>query len=393
MIYFSSIYELTGAGKIARTFKDQASLFCEYGVDNISIFSLENENKNNTNKSHCLKNKVKKIIKALLEKSYFGNCLFIKGTYFKNGARAVEQYFQSSKQDEDLLLFHDIYSCYAYLNYCRSKQIIAKKYLLAEHTNGDLWKMLRLYFPKIVGSTFYNQLIKISDLCEEKASYICLVSNSSRKKFLEQHPNLEDKTLVIYNGIEEYKYRQREKTSGTLDLITVGTVNERKNQIMLIRALNKIDDDRIKLTVVGDGPELENCRNLVRDLNLEANVNLLGAKTNVAELLSKADVFVMCSLDEGLPVACIEALRAGLPVICSDVGGCKELICDNGILIEPTLDQICDAIVYMLNNPEKTNSMSLASLKLYENKFSIDAMVEGYSEIFKKINNASSERV
>ncbi|MDM0474744.1 glycosyltransferase family 4 protein [Clostridium perfringens] len=109
-------------------------------------------------------------------------------------------------------------------------------------------------------------------------------------------------------------------------LISVGQVSKRKNQEVIIKALANISDKHVKYLICGFGELEEYLRNLTLHLNLEDKVIFAGYRRDVKELLYAADCFVFPSLQEGLPVALMEAMATGLPVICSDIRGNVDLI-------------------------------------------------------------------
>ncbi len=128
--------------------------------------------------------------------------------------------------------------------------------------------------------------------------------------------------------------------------------------------------DGVVLTVVGDGPD----RNLYREKD---NVKLLGEIQNFDKFY-KYDAFVLISDSEGLPMSALEAASAGLPILLSNVGGCPELIKNNGILVKNTVDDIVNAInnikleygYYQTASQDIKDTFSLFhSKKLYSNLY------------------------
>ncbi len=112
--------------------------------------------------------------------------------------------------------------------------------------------------------------------------------------------------------------------------MSTGQLSVRKNHEAVIRALGQIKDQRVKYLIAGFGELEEYLRKLVRALELEKRVIFAGYRSDVKELLHAVDAFVLPSIQEGLPVALMEAMAAGLPVVCSRIRGNTELI-ENGI--------------------------------------------------------------
>src|SRR5208282_1690726 len=90
-----------------------------------------------------------------------------------------------------------------------------------------------------------------------------------------------------------------------------------------------------RLQFVGDGPLLDAAMRLSTEVGMDRRVEFLGLRGDVEKLLSEAQVFVLASNYEGFPISIVEAMRAGLPVVASDVGGVRESVQDghNGFLI------------------------------------------------------------
>lgn len=126
---------------------------------------------------------------------------------------------------------------------------------------------------------------------------------------------------------------------GTLVLGTVGNLAVKKDQISMIRAFAQVHRQLPTscLILVGTGPREPYLRSLAQGLGLDDAVRFLGMRDDVPDLLPAFDVFVLSSLHEGLSIALIEALAAGLPVVATRVGGIPELVVDgqHGVLVRP----------------------------------------------------------
>lgn len=122
-------------------------------------------------------------------------------------------------------------------------------------------------------------------------------------------------------------------------LLSVGELSKRKNHQAVIQALaqmtcesgiadglSEAGEGRIKYLIAGEGGERGKLERLIRKRGLGDRVRLLGYRTDVRELLAAADCFVFPSKQEGLPVALMEAMAAGLPCIAADIRGCRELL-------------------------------------------------------------------
>lgn len=141
-------------------------------------------------------------------------------------------------------------------------------------------------------------------------------------------------------------------------LLSVGELNKNKNHEVIIRAISEMDHSKIKYFICGNGPLETYLKDLIKELNLNDCVELLGYRRDIAELNQVADLFVFPSLREGLPVALIETMAAGNAVVSSDIRGARDLIEQNkgGMLCEPkNKDAFQIAIRALIENSVQRN--------------------------------------
>lgn len=144
---------------------------------------------------------------------------------------------------------------------------------------------------------------------------------------------------MIWNGIDLSRFQLSVRSSSpSLRIVQVGRFYEQKGHETSLRALSLLVNLGIPATLsfVGDGPLRNSLVEKVSELNLADHVTFHGQTSNVGRYLVDCDLYWMPSIWEGLPIACIEAMASGLPVIASSVGGLSELVTEDcGILIEP----------------------------------------------------------
>lgn len=137
------------------------------------------------------------------------------------------------------------------------------------------------------------------------------------------------------NCDKEKKRKELGLNIGDFICISIGDLVKRKNYSTLIKAVKKTNDSRIHCLICGVGPEFNNLKKLIEELQLENQIHLLGYRNDIQELLEISDCFVFSSLQEGLPRSTMEAMASGLPCIVSKVRGNVDLIDpDGGILVE-----------------------------------------------------------
>jgi glycosyltransferase involved in cell wall biosynthesis len=129
-----------------------------------------------------------------------------------------------------------------------------------------------------------------------------------------------------------------------------------------------------------------------QNLGIRKRVEFLGQRKDVAEVLSKAHIFALPTKWEGFPLSILEAMRAGLPVIASDVGGVAEAVVDGvtGFLV-PSGDGagFRDRLAVLLSNPEIRRRMGDAGRRKYESTFTLDAMMRGTLAVYGKVLRGS----
>ncbi len=179
---------------------------------------------------------------------------------------------------------------------------------------------------------------------------------------------------LVHNGISEYEMPQKHADLPYCRLICVARFEDPKDQMTLLNAIAGVPGQNWHLQLVGSGPTLDSCRQLAKELGL-TQVEFLGERSDVAQLLAQSDVFVLSSLSESLPVSVIEAMRAGLPVIASKVGGMAELVADgvNGYLVAPQdISAMRQRLHELIIDPRLRQQLGAAARNRFEQCFTIE---------------------
>lgn len=177
---------------------------------------------------------------------------------------------------------------------------------------------------------------------------------------------------IIRNEKRRWLCHEYDIPSSATVLLSVGEVNKNKNHRVVIEALGQLNRKDIYYVICGRGPLLDEYKELSRQYKIEEQVILTGYRTDVADFYKAADVFVFPSFREGLPVAVMEAMASGLPVITTRIRGSSDLVTEgeNGLLVQPKdVAGFCDAINQYANvlkremtakkNIEKANEYDL----------------------------------
>ena len=118
-------------------------------------------------------------------------------------------------------------------------------------------------------------------------------------------------------------------------VLSVGEVNKNKNHKVGIEALAKLNDPDVYYVICGRGPLVEAHKELAKEFGVGDRVILTGYRTDVADFYKMADIFLFPSFREGLPVAVMEAMASGLPVVATKIRGSSDLV-QQGALFDPT---------------------------------------------------------
>ena len=169
-----------------------------------------------------------------------------------------------------------------------------------------------------------------------------------------------------------------------LVFITVGELIPRKNQEFLIRAFSNANLTNAHLLICGSGREKEHLEQRMQELKVAEKVHLLGFRRDVYELLKCSDVFVFPSKQEGLPVALMEAMAAGLPCIASRIRGNVDLLENSRYLFEPADESaLCQLLKDVANGVqiEQECAQNREMLKRYDTENVSEYMKCVYMEV------------
>jgi glycosyltransferase involved in cell wall biosynthesis len=174
-------------------------------------------------------------------------------------------------------------------------------------------------------------------------------------------------------------------------VLSVGELNKNKNHETVIRALAKLNNPKIHYVICGQGPLENYLKDLAKGVGLKEQIHLLGFRRDIGEICKASDVFVFPSLREGLPVALMEAMVTGLPVVCSDIRGNRDLIADGkgGYLVDPNnVDKFARSIESLLTHTERR--LTMASFNMEVVKLSDSSNVnKRLQEIYTRIYSSN----
>lgn len=190
-----------------------------------------------------------------------------------------------------------------------------------------------------------------------------------------------------FKNIEVNRTEKRESLGVSEDdfmIISVGELNKNKNHQVIIRAIAKLRNEKIKYVLCGQGPLETELRELAKELDVENQVKFLGFRKDVPDLMKVADLFAFPSYREGLSLSLMEAMASGLPVVCSEIRGNTDLIEDGkgGYLVEPSdVEGFAKYIKELIEDSRLKSEFGDFNHKKIEN-YSIENVLKEMEEIY-----------
>lgn len=206
---------------------------------------------------------------------------------------------------------------------------------------------------------------------------------------------------VIYNSVDPDEMRAPAETSAAvrrelgidpdaLVVLTIGRHDPQKAQDVLVRAFAAAAPELgdAHLVIVGRGPGEAMLRGLAADGGVAERVHLTGPRTDVSAVLGAADVFALPSWFEGFPVALVEAMSAGLPIVASAIGPNEEAVTDgvSALLVPPGSDAaLADALVEMAKDPARRADLGAAAAAVVDARFRTETIAAAWSRLLRAV--------
>jgi len=189
------------------------------------------------------------------------------------------------------------------------------KLFYTEHDTTN--RRRKIPFFKFVDRLFYARYFSI----------VC-ISDGVRKALSKWvGPKIKGRLLTISNGSRIFPLHYRPSLKKRLPrLISVGSLTYKKNFSTVVAAIAELRDDIENYTIVGEGPERKKLQRMIKSMQLENKVNLIGWSDNIKKYLNNADIQIIPSLVEGFGLVAVEGMSTGLPIVASNVEGLKQVL-------------------------------------------------------------------
>jgi len=263
-------------------------------------------------------------------------------------------------------------------------------YLAARGTNARLVATCHNWPGKTIALRLYAALDR---LFLRRFPGIAAVSNSVRDSLLRSGvPN--ERIRLVQNGIDTESFlrgqpvvKQLPQVQGKKVVGFVGRLAQEKGLAYLMQAAESIvrEDSNVAFVLAGAGPYRDRLCNLIKKLDLETHVVLLGKRSDLANVYASMDVLVLPSLSEGVPMVVLEAMAAGKPVLATKVGGIPQVIQDEktGLLVDPAdASQLTIALKRLLASPRLCEELGRRGRDRVFTHYSARSMAENYLSMY-----------
>lgn len=219
------------------------------------------------------------------------------------------------------------------------------------------------------------------------------------KEFVVKYLDVDkNKIITIVNGVDIQKMNLQpaisrddlEVSKNDILVLMAARFSKEKDYQTLIRAFTHLPS-QFKLIMCGDGPERQACETLVKELKLENRALFLGNRSDIYSIIKTADIAVLSSYFEGLPLSVLEYMAAKKPVVATNVEGMNKLVEGAGVLFKVGNDkELAEQILKLGMDSAYYDDVSQ---KCYDRvqKYSLDVMVENYIDEYEKVLNNKNE--
>lgn len=235
-------------------------------------------------------------------------------------------------------------------------------------------------------ASMYRQIERIVGPLARK---IITVSEFDRQLALDARILAENRVVTVHNGMPDVPEPLRADPATTpVRLVMVARFGPQKDHPTLFRALAGLKEHDWELDLIGEGPLKEETEALAAKLGIADRVRFMGQRMDVAEILARAQISLLVTNWEGFPLSILEAMRAGLPVVASSVGGVGESVRDGetGFLVpRGGVDLLRDRIGRLLTDSALRARLGSSGRTRYEQQFTLEHTVTRTLAVYQEV--------
>lgn len=221
------------------------------------------------------------------------------------------------------------------------------------------------------------------------ADRIVTVSEADRRLAVRHRVASPDRLVTIRNGVPDVPPGAlADPGPDGCTIVTVARLEPQKDVQLLLRTLARLTNHAWTLRVVGDGPLRSSLERSGEELGIDDRVEFLGYRRDVPDVLARGQAFALPSRQEGLPRAILEAMRAGLPVIASDVGGIREAVHHGStgfVIQDEEPDGWLNPLRTLIGDPRLRARMGEAGRRRYVKYFTLNRMLDETLDLYRQL--------
>ncbi|MDA8922445.1 glycosyltransferase family 4 protein [Acidimicrobiia bacterium] len=275
--------------------------------------------------------------------------------------------------------------------------LILKKKLIRKIVGDPVWE--RAYNQKKTIESFdefqnnkHSFLIEVQKLLRNwsiNSAEIVITPSDHLKNFVSEL-GFNNEILKINNGVDITDIKRTNVHKADINLLIISRLVIQKNINIVIEAMELLDNKKVKLSIIGEGGEFNKLEGVIHELNLQNRVQLLGKIDNnkISQFLLTADIFIQASDYEGLPHSVLEAINYEIPILSTEVGGCKDLLNDGEhgfiIPIPPDKKIIAENIIYIIDNKDEATKRADAAKVFISKEYNFLVQANQYMKIFQQ---------
>lgn len=260
------------------------------------------------------------------------------------------------------------------------------KHIVVTEQNVDLWKK---WHNKWIDKFLFRWTERVICVADQVARFYHDEFNVPKEK-IAVIPNAIDLSLFDRGSLATDLRGSLGVDSGQFVFVCAARLHPQKAHHVLIDATTKLvgqGHKNFRIWLAGDGQLRQQLEECVKEKCIDEYVRFLGIRQDIAQIFMQSDCFVLSSDYEGLPLAILEAMAAGLPIVATHVGGNSQVVetGKNGILVPPRdPTALADAMKTLIDNRDLAREMGNMSRALVEREFSIEMVAEKTTALFKE---------
>lgn len=392
IVYNQSLKQVQGINFVNSSFVEGQRFFNDRELDLFAIYSPDCEfickdkqsldliGSNLGVPSHIIVRKLRVFLRKILPSEFLlGALIKIYFNHFLNAKKAVRRMLKS-KDDIDYIIFQDVFTASYYQRIIKPE--CRKKTILILHCSNHELEQFKPLFRGVFKYKFIGEYIE---------NYLHnALYNVDKVVYLSEHamnvsPISPQYKAFVFNGKDDLNHVEVMDVSNPLNFVIVASTIYHKGHHILLEALSKLDIEvrkQIHLYIIGYGTEYSEFKKLSKILDLDDIVTFMGNRNDVSEQLKIMDIFILPSLSEGMPMSIIEAMRQGLFVMATPVGGIPEMLNetfakfikrDSVFIANSITEVVCEKLV--------TKEKKILSREHYLQNFTLQKMINSYSDI------------